>query len=279
MKISLTKDLPLLLSLSVLSILVGNVAAVAEPLHPADTTTQEMFRDTPAPHEAQKQTSFSEASFSEKTPLGSSAVETTPASLSSDATQPAPTLTGEELANRPQLSTSAADLTPNTTENEQLQAGVPNNTTYEIAQIRRRTVVPGSNFVGVGFSFGAGRDALDFTVFSKLQLLQFPSDDPVASLSLRPNIGFGSQLDIRVPVTVEPRMAVFDADDPTTRLSPFAGLGAAITVDDGEADFNFMLTGGADFLLTRQLTLTGQANLLFLSDVELEGQVGIAYNF
>ncbi|MCT7949398.1 hypothetical protein NG798_06340 [Ancylothrix sp. C2] len=270
MKKSLTKGLLLLLSLSALSIVGGNSAAVAEPLHLEEPSTQELFRDTPT----QQQTNLNET-----TPLTLSPVKNSPASLSADATEPAPTLTAEKLANRPQLSTSALDLTPNTTENGQLEAGVPNNTTYEIAQIRRRTVVPGSNFVGAGFSFGAGRDVLDFTVFSKFQLLQFPSDDPVASLSVRPSIGFGSQLDIRVPVTVEPRMAVFDANDPTSRFSPFAGLGAAITVDDGEADFNVMLTGGADFLLTRQLTLTGMANLLFLSDVELEGQVGIAYNF
>jgi len=269
--ISLTKGLPLLLSLSALGFLSSNLPALAETLPLGNSSSQEeMFRDSLASEES---------ILSEKTALTLSPIKSIPPAWTTNANPQPLTLTGEELANRPQLSTSAADLTLNTTENQELQAGVPNTTSYEIAQIRRPVRVPGSNFVGAGFSFGAGRDVLDFTVFSKFQLLQFPADDPMGSLSIRPSIGFGSQLDIRVPVTIEPRMPVFDVDDPTERLSPFAGLGAAITVDDGEADFNFMLTGGVDYLITRQLTLTGMANLLFLSDVTLEGQVGIGYNF
>lgn len=40
-----------------------------------------------------------------------------------------------------------------------------------------------------------------------------------------------------------------------------------------------MLTGGIDYLLTPEWTLTGMVNLLFLSDINVEAQIGLGFNF
>ena len=40
-----------------------------------------------------------------------------------------------------------------------------------------------------------------------------------------------------------------------------------------------MLTGGMDVQLTRKLTATTAANVLFLGDTEFDLNVGVGYNF
>lgn len=300
MRQNLTGRLSLLLGLTAFSFIVGGSPARAE-------SEKLSLMPTPAPEKPQILTNISNPNSSELSPevTHSVPVSVNPWNITPEAAPPlaqgmlpvrqanwvsataasqvSPSneaVPVESVKSLPPSSTSAADLAPAQSSPQQLAGVFNNNSAPLIAQIRRRTKIPGANFIGVGTSFGGGRDSVDFTVFSKLKLLEFPSDDPVASLSVRPTVGFGNQVEIRVPVTVEPMMGLIGGDSSSERIVPFAGLGAAIsTNNNSNSNFHFMLTGGADFLLTNDLTLTAMANLLFLSDVQLEGQVGIGYNF
>lgn len=300
MRKNLTGRLSLLVGVTTFSFILGSLPAYSESeelsLMPTPAREQpQILTSTSNPNSSELSTEVTESvpvalNFSNVTPQAGQTpvqemlpvtqpnwVKGTPASPVSPSNEAVPV---ESVKSLPPTSTSAADLTPAQTSPQQLAGVFNNNSAPLMAQIRRRTKIPGANFIGVGTSFGGGRDSVDFTVFSKFKLLEFPSDDPIASLSIRPTVGFGNQVEIRVPVTVEPMMGLIDAGTSSERIVPFAGLGAAIsTNDNSNSNFHFMLTGGTDFLLTNDLTVTAMANLLFLSDVQIEGQVGIGYNF
>ena len=130
------------------------------------------------------------------------------------------------------------------------------------------------NFIGAGASIGDNDDFADFAILSKIRLLEFPvAEDRAWSLSARPCLAFSNGLiDLRLPATIEFKQPTVDSDEPGDRLAPFAGEGVAVTLkEDDESRFDFMLTGGIDYLLTPDWTLTGMVNLLFLSDINVEG--------
>lgn len=180
------------------------------------------------------------------------------------------------------VSSSAADLTPVQAPAEEAGAAQQKNPRAIAQLFGSRNTPPGTNFIGAGASIGDNDDFADFVILSKIRLLEFPfGDDRVWSLSGRPSLAFSNGLiDLRLPATIEFKQATLDSDEPGDRIAPFAGAGVALTLkQDDNSRFDFMLTGGIDYLLTPDWTLTGMVNLLFLSEINVEAQVGLGYNF
>lgn len=190
-----------------------------------------------------------------------------------DATEPtvleAPTLSSTELQ---EASTSADDLNASTasettnTASEQISAP-------SVAQVPAPDFIerpPANNFVGIGVNFG---DDTTFAILGKLALTQFSS----YGVSFRPSVLIGDSVGLRLPVTLEARLST--GEDNVDRLIPFFGPGAALTFDDDDTEVDFMLTGGADFLITPQFTATAGLSLLFIDDTDLEFLLGVGYNF
>lgn len=82
-------------------------------------------------------------------------------------------------------------------------------------------------------------------------------------------------LDVRIPVTVDVTRINRDLGELNGKIKPYAGGGVAI---DSGGDADLMLTGGMDIQLTRKLTATAGANVLFLGDTEFDLTVGLGYN-
>lgn len=196
---------------------------------------------------------------------------------------PASTLPEHRISAEPVLdrsfSTAAADLNPAPVNTQ--RAGFTEKAPDVIAQIDRATRVPGNNFIGIGANIGDNEDIFDLVVLSKIRLFNLPVRDQAFSVSARPSIAFSNGiLDIRVPATVEFKQPTLDTGEPGDRLGFFGGAGVALSIDDDDdTEFDFMLTGGADYLFTEDLTFTAMVNFLFLDDVDIEGQFGVGFNF
>lgn len=185
------------------------------------------------------------------------------------------------LSERASFSTTAGDITPAPAiASGEVKAG---ETASPVAQITRRPIArPGANFLGIGANIGSdNEDFADLVILSKLRLFDLALTDRPWSVSARPSLAFSNGiLDLRLPATIEFRQATLTDDMGAERLQPFAGAGVALSlVKDGDSDFDFMLTGGADYLFTPNLTFTGMVNLLFLDDIDAEVQVGVGFNF
>ncbi len=122
------------------------------------------------------------------------------------------------------------------------------------------------NYIGASVLIGEQGDYFDFAVISKVKLFNLSS---WGSVSARPSVTFiDGDVGFRVPATLD--WLKLD------KFVPFAGAGAAI---DSDGDADLMLTGGTDYKLSRDWTLNGTANLLFLGDTTLDVTLGIGYNF
>lgn len=215
--------------------------------------------------------------------------DTAPASVSEAdlltgaVTLPASTIPTHRISTEPVLdrsfSTAAADLNPAPVNTQ--RAGFTEKAPDAIAQIETRTRIPGNNFIGIGGNIGDNEDILDLVVLSKIRLFDLPFQEQAFSVSARPSVAFSNGiLDIRLPATVEFKQPTFDTGEPADRLGFFAGPGVALSIDDDDdTEFDLMLTGGADYLFTEDLTLTAMVNFLFLDDVDIEGQFGVGFNF
>ena len=137
----------------------------------------------------------------------------------------------------------------------------------------KKTSGHGENYVGLGTVIGGDSDFIDAAIISKVKLLNLGRSK---SLSIRPSAVFSnSDLDVRIPVTVDLTRINRDLGELNGKIKPYAGGGVAI---DSGGDADLMLTGGMDVQLTRKLTGTAAANILFLGDTEFDLTVGVGYN-
>lgn len=134
------------------------------------------------------------------------------------------------------------------------------------------------NYIAVGGNIGlSGNTALgsgNFVVTSKFNIYR--------NFSFRPGAVIGDDTVFLLPITYD--FALRQTANPigggTLSLSPY--IGAGITVGAGgsnSGDVNFLLTGGVDYLLSRQFTITGAVNASFASDTDVGLLLGIGYNF
>lgn len=183
---------------------------------------------------------------------------------------------------RPFVSTAAGDITP-APAIAASEVKTDETASPVLAQVARRpTRRPGANFLGIGANVGSdNEDFADLAILTKLKLLDLAVTDNPWSLSARPSLAFSNGiLDLRLPATIEFRQATLTGNLGRDRWQPFAGAGAAISlVKDGDSEFDFMATGGADYVFNSNLTFTGMVNLLFLDDIDAEVQVGVGFNF
>ncbi len=123
-------------------------------------------------------------------------------------------------------------------------------------------------YVGAGVRTGFG-DPTSAVINAKVQLTRF--DD--VGVSVRPELILGDVTEFRLPVTVEAQI--------TNGIYPFVGAGIAVNTD-GLNRTDPMITGGADFALTRDITLKTELNLIFqtgISDTDLEFVSTLNYTF
>lgn len=199
-------------------------------------------------------------------------------------------LTSEQPAPTPQpvlefgqsYSTAAGDLTATPASTPEY-AGIPQTESapQQISQFEVEGRIPGANFIGIGANIGDNEDVLDLAILSKIRFFTFGSEDRPWTLSARPTLAFSNGIvDLRLPATVEFKQVTLDTGEPADRYTPYAGAGFAVSLDDdSDSEFDFMLTGGLDYLLSDAFTLTAMINLLFLDDVDVEGQFGVGFNF
>lgn len=138
---------------------------------------------------------------------------------------------------------------------------------------------PGDNYVGAGVQFS---DPVRFALVSKLKLTEIDLQETPVSISFRPTVAFSDGVDLRFPVTIDLPQLNLETETPFDKLAPFFGLGAAVSIDTGnnaDTRFDFMLTGGVDYVLSRDFTVTGALNVLFLDNVDAEFRLGLGYNF
>ncbi len=126
------------------------------------------------------------------------------------------------------------------------------------------------NYIGGGLLLGGEGDFVDFAVISKVKLFNLGS---WGTISTRPSVTFtDGDVGFRVPATIDWR----NLRNFNNKVVPFAGVGAAI---DSDGDADLMLMGGTDYKLSRDWTVNGGVNVLFLGDTTVDVTLGIGYNF
>ncbi|PSB03758.1 hypothetical protein [Merismopedia glauca] len=138
-----------------------------------------------------------------------------------------------------------------------------------------RATRSGPSYIGVGGNIGLGGDTSlgdgSFTVISKIGLTR--------NLSIRPSATIGDNTVILVPLTVDfPVASVVDADNFQVGAAPYIGGGAAISTGDNSR-VGFLVSGGVDVPLSRQITANAGINVGFLDETEYGLTIGVGYNF
>jgi len=144
----------------------------------------------------------------------------------------------------------------------------------EMAQGRRRVqgTAPGSDFIGIGASFGYVDD-VSAAIISKISVA-----DRVA---IRPSVTIGDNFAVLVPLTYNFTQATNVGG---VQVSPYAGAGASWAnenrIENGQvvSDLHLLLSAGVDVPISRQFTLNAQANLGLLNNTEFGGTIGVGYN-
>jgi hypothetical protein len=108
---------------------------------------------------------------------------------------------------------------------------------------------PPDYYVGAGVRFGFNDDTA-FVVDSKAKLVDLGD----FTLSTRPSVLFGGDVELRLPVSVEAPIS--------DGIFPYGGAGVAYNTD-GNSRFDAMLTGGVDVDLGRNLVLDVGLNVVF----------------
>jgi hypothetical protein len=125
---------------------------------------------------------------------------------------------------------------------------------------------PPDYYVGAGVRTGL-RDETAFVLDSKAKV----ADLGDFTLSVRPAVLFGSDVELRLPVTVD-----FGFDQ---GFYPYAGVGVAYN-ESGSAAVDPMISGGVDWSITQNLVLDLNLNMLFQSggtDTEFAATLNYAF--
>jgi hypothetical protein len=126
---------------------------------------------------------------------------------------------------------------------------------------------PAANYIGGGVRTGFQDDTL-FIINGKFKATDLGNN---LSLSGRPTVMFGDEVELRLAVTGEGEVA--------RNLSPFFGGGVSINTDGSGKAFP-LLNAGVDYRLADQLVIQVGGNLLFKSgdtDTELTASLGYAF--
>ncbi|NEQ27423.1 MAG: hypothetical protein F6K28_52150, partial [Microcoleus sp. SIO2G3] len=128
--------------------------------------------------------------------------------------------------------------------------------------------------IGLGEGDSAVGDG-SFAVFSKIGLTQ--------NISVRPSVLFSDDVTFLIPVTLDfiPLLTPATREVGETvglRVSPYAGVGAAISTGD-DSSVDFLLTGGVDVPIVDRLTATAQVNVTFVDNTAVGLLLGLGYNF
>lgn len=131
----------------------------------------------------------------------------------------------------------------------------------------------GSSYVGIGGNIGLGGNPSlgdgSFVVNSKIGLTR--------NISFRPAALIGEDTDFLIPITYD---FVIQSADPFAPVpfAPFLG-GGAIVSTNGDNNIGFLLTGGVDVPLSRQLVANGSINVGFRNDTDVGIILGVGYSF
>lgn len=132
----------------------------------------------------------------------------------------------------------------------------------------------GSSYIGVAGNLGLdGESALgdgNFMVISKVGLTDI--------LSLRPSAVLGDDAVILLPLTYDFSLETSDPFREALPFSPYVGAGLAYETGDN-SELSFLLSGGVDVPLTRNLTATAAINAAFFDETDLGLSIGVGYNF
>lgn len=109
---------------------------------------------------------------------------------------------------------------------------------------------PPDYYVGAGVRAGFN-DPTSFVIDSKAKITDLTD---AATLSVRPAALIGSDLELRLPVSVD--FAITD------RLAPYAGGGVAYNAE-GSSRIDPMITGGLDWSIAQNLVLDLNLSMLF----------------
>ncbi|MBD1812665.1 hypothetical protein NDA07_15905 [Microcoleus vaginatus DQ-U2] len=192
--------------------------------------------------------------------------------------------TAQELLSNP-VSTSASALTnqpkvaekPATLSEPTETASEPTEKVAQGTQIRPgRATRSGPSYVGIGGNVGFGGDSAlgdgSFAIISKIGLTN--------NLSVRPTVLFRDNLTLVVPVTFDfvSQETVEVSEDFVISAAPYAGAGVIVTTGD-DGNFGFLISGGVDVPLTRNLTATAGLNIGFVDGADVGLLVGVGYTF
>lgn len=126
-----------------------------------------------------------------------------------------------------------------------------------------------------GYSIGAGvrtgfNDDTSFAIGAKLPITQFKIQGNGLSLSARPDLIFGDELEVRTAITV---------DATALKLSPYAGGGLAYNTDN-TGDISPMLSAGLEYDLQRNAAIRLGGNYIFQDgDTDAELLIMGVFNF
>lgn len=165
------------------------------------------------------------------------------------------------------------------------EAIAPADAPQEIAQIQPvvpgRTTRTGPSYIGIGgnIGIGTGDTALgegSFAVFSKIGLTNF--------ISVRPSVLVSNNPTILLPVTIDFIPGVTGVTEGVAaqvtglQVSPYAGVGAAISTGDNSA-VDFLATAGVDVPLSPQVTATASISASLFDNTAVGILLGVGYNF
>ena len=126
-----------------------------------------------------------------------------------------------------------------------------------------------------GYSIGAGvrtgfNDGTSFAVGAKLPITQFKIQGNGLSLSARPDLIFGDEVEVRTAITV---------DAAALKLSPYGGAGLAYNTDN-TGDISPMLSTGLEYDLQRNAAIRLGGNYIFQDgDTDAELLIMGVFNF
>lgn len=128
------------------------------------------------------------------------------------------------------------------------------------------------NYVGVGVGIGSlGTSSIGLGVNSKITVADHISVRPTVISDLTFNSN-GETL-IMAPVTYD-----FNPLTANGKLMPFVGGGVSVSTQ-GSGAVGPVVTAGVDYRVTDRLTLNGGVHMSIFGNTQVNGLVGVGYNF